>query len=174
MIHRTRRTTTRNPNVIVDLIESKILPVGKGDKYKVNFIVAGIPLMETIPIKDRNTAKKIARIGEEVIENRITSHKNPKTKYQLLDEYRSIYAKNMGLPQDPKEAFRLGYLEGMRSALTEYGGLLGLLKTRERRAIIHAMNEAITNAVKNLQDVVAIRGAGFDVPIPIVKMSAGK
>lgn len=168
------RTKTRNPEITIDLIESKILPVGKGDKYRVDFIVAGIPIAETVPLRSRAAARKIARIGEEVIEDRISSHKNPKTKYQLLDEYRSIYAKNMGLPQDPKEAFRLGYLEGMRSALTEYGGLLGLLKTRERRAIINAMNEAITDAVKNLQDVVAIRGAGFDVPIPIVKMSAGK
>lgn len=165
---------TRNPNVTVDLIESKISPVGKGDKYKVDFIVAGIPLAETIPLKNRTAAKKIARIGEEVIENRIASHKNPKTKYQLLDEYRSIYAKNMGIPQDPNEAFRLGLVEGMRTALTKYGGLMGLLKFRERRAVIKAMNEAVTDAVENLQEVVAIKGAGFDVPIPIVKMSTRK
>lgn len=168
------RTKTRNPEIIVDLIESKILPVGKSDKYKVNFIVAGIPLAETVPLKSRAAARKIARIGEKVIQDRISSHKNPRNKYQLLDEYRSIYAKNMGIPQDPNEAFRLGLVEGMRTALTEYGGLMGVLKFRERRAVIKAMNEAVTDAVRNLQEVVAIKGAGFDVPIPIVKMSARK
>lgn len=168
------RTKTKNPEITVDLIESRILPVGKGDKYKVDFIVAGVPLAETIPLRSRVAARKIAKIGEEVIESHIASHKNPRNKYQLLDEYRSIYAKNMGIPQDPNEAFRLGLVEGMRTALTEYGGLMGILKFRERRAVIKAMNEAVTDAVRNLQEVVAIKGAGFDVPIPIVKMSARK
>lgn len=158
-----RSATKKNPYG-TGSVSTKIEPRGKN--FQISIFAGPTRIIRVENIPTRKDAEKINTVIKKTLKKELKSTKksNP-SNYELEGSFKKAIGSSMGLPDDKREAFELGRLYGIQVCLKQYSGALSFF---QRRKVLKAVDDAISNSLGHLARTVLVRGEGIEGPIPIV------
>lgn len=157
------RKTKNKKNPQSGLLTTKIQP--KNGMYIISVFIEGTPVRIIENIKNKNIAEEVVDEINKKTQKELQSVKKRNPDYELEPSFKKAIGSSMGLPDDKREAFELGRLYGIQVCLKQYSGVLSFW---QRRKVLKAVDNAISNSLGHLARTVLVRGEGIEGPIPIV------
>lgn len=160
---RTRNPSGFQPSVLQQIILTDVEPKGKGYGIEVKLLGDDKPLYTKGGFKDRLQAGIAAEAAEDAIITILASKKNPVNVSNIPT---GIVAKSLGLPERKEDAYELGRLAGIQTALQHYCGIKNIIT---RIGVKKQIDKEIADALSLLNETVKLRAAGFEGPTPFIK-----